>query len=100
MCFFLQSIEHFKFSENNKYDTEKELKYSTLHLFSGIFLILKEKLQREHWFLLFAEVNKADRQNLKSGGFSGVNFGDCQNRLSKIVSVNFTNFIYLKKEKK
>ncbi len=91
LCFLLQSIEHFKFSENDNCDTEKELKYSTLHLFSGIFLILKEKLQREHWSLLFADVNKADKQNLESGDFSGVNFGDCQNRLSKIVSVNFTN---------
>lgn len=90
LCFLLQSIEHFKCSENNKYDTEKELKYSTLHLFSGIFLILKEKLKREHWSLLFADVNKADEQSLLSGDFNGVNFTDCQNRLSNIGSVNFT----------
>ena len=60
LCFLLQSIEHFKCSEN-KYDTEKELKYSTLHLFSGIFLILKEKLKREHWSLLFSDVNKVTK---------------------------------------
>ena len=92
LCFILQAIEHFKCSENNKCDTEREkgLKYSTLHLFSGIFLILKEKLKREHWSLLFADVNKADEQSLKSGDFYSVNFMDCLNRLSKIVSVNFT----------
>lgn len=91
LCFLLQSIEQFKCSESNKINNERELKYSTLHLFSGIFLILKEKLRREHWSLLFADVNKANKQNLKSGDFYGVSFTDCQSRLSKIVSINFTN---------
>ena len=89
LCFLLQSIKHFKYSENSKSDTEteRELKYSTVHLFSGIFLILKEKLGREHWSLLFADVNQANKKKLESGDFRGVNFIDCQNRLSKIVSL-------------
>ena len=91
LCFLLQSIEQLKCSKNNKSNNERELKYSVLHLFSGIFLILKEKLRREHWSLLFADVNKANEQSLKSGDFCGVSFVDCQNRLSKIVSVSFTN---------
>ena len=90
LCFLLQAIEHFKCGENNKYNTDRELKYSTLHLFSGISLILKEKLKREHWSLLFADVNKANEQSLMSGGLYSVDFTECQNRLSNIVSVKFT----------
>ena len=90
LCFILQSINHFEQSEKEEFNSEKELKYSTLHLFSGIFLILKEKLRQEHWSLLFSNVNEANEQSLKSGDFQGVNFKSCQNRLLKIASINFT----------
>ena len=89
LCFIIQSIRHFEYSEKEGYNPERELKYSCLCLFSGVFLILKEKLSQEHWSLLFSDVNKANRNDLESGNFRGVNFEDCQKRLSKIVSVEF-----------
>ncbi len=90
LCFLLQAIEHFKCGESNKHSTDRELKYATLHLYSGISLILKERLGREHWSLLFAKVSEADKQSLMSGGLYSVDFKECQNRLSRIVSVEFT----------
>lgn len=93
LCFILQSIKHFENSEQIKNEQrlkEKELKYAVLHLFSGIFLVLKEKLKREHWSLLFSDVNQANDKTLQTADFYGVNFRDCKKRLSEIVSVKFT----------
>ena len=33
-------------------------KYSVLHLYSGIELLLKERLRQEHWSLIFENVEK------------------------------------------
>lgn len=89
LCFIIQSIKHIEQSEKMNYDSEKELKYSCLCLFSGISLILKERLSQEHWSLLFSDINKANKRNLETGNFYSVNFSDCQNRLSEIVSIKF-----------
>ena len=91
LCFLRQSIRHFKQSSKEDYNSEKELKYSILHLLSGISLILKEKLRQEHWSLLFSDVNEANKKDLESGDFRGVTFINCQNRLSNISSVKLTN---------
>ena len=88
LCFIFQSIKHFEQSEKDESNREKELKYSTIFL--GIHLILKERLNKEHWSLLFSDTNKADKKFLKSGNFHGVNFLDCQTRLSGIVSIKLT----------
>ena len=90
LCFIIQSIKNFKQSEKDIRNSEKELKYSCICLFSGIFLILKEKLSQEHWSLLFSDVNKANKKDLKTGNFHSVNFSDCRKRLSEIVSIEFT----------
>ena len=90
LCFIIQSIKNFKQSEKDIRNSEKELKYSCICLFSGVFLILKEKLSQEHWSLLFSDVNKANKKDLKTGNFHSVNFSDCRKRLSEIVSIEFT----------
>ena len=90
LCFLLQSIRHFKQNTKKDYDLEKELKYSILHLYSGISLILKEKLRQEHWSLLFSDVNKTNKKKLESGDFRSVRFINCQNRLSEISSIKLT----------
>ena len=46
-----------------------DLKYAILHLSSGIELILKERLRRAHWTLLFSKVDKASLQDYKMAGF-------------------------------
>ena len=89
LCFIDQSINHLKQSEQKSFDSQKELKYSCLCLFSGISLLLKEKLNQEHWSLLFSNVNKADKRTLETGEFHSVSFSDCMKRLSEIASVKF-----------
>jgi hypothetical protein len=58
-----------------------DLKYAVLHLGSGIELVLKERVRREDWKLLFRNVEKADEKLYESGNFSNINLHECLNRL-------------------
>lgn len=61
----------------------KEIKYGILHLANGIELVLKARLAREDWRLLFRKVEKADKRLYDSGDFESVYFDDCLKRLKK-----------------
>lgn len=58
-----------------------QIKYSILHLSSGIELLLKQRLFNEHWSLIFANVDRADKILLQKGDFKSVDFGESLNRL-------------------
>jgi hypothetical protein len=62
--------------------SKRNLKYAILHLYSGAVLILKERLLREDWGLLFANPEKADEKLFKSGTFHGPNLDQCLERLA------------------
>jgi hypothetical protein len=62
-------------------------KYSVLHLYSGIELLLKEKLKREHWSLIFQDVSSANPQNLENGDFISVYHDELAKRLRDIANV-------------
>ena len=67
--------------------TERSLKYSILHLFAGIELLLKERLSREHWSLIFQDIKQASRTRLSSGDFKSVDFNTSTARLTDIAGV-------------
>jgi len=46
---------------------KRELKYAVLHLCSGIELVLKERLQREHWSLIFEKLDSANQKDYEAG---------------------------------
>jgi len=71
-----------------KEDKESSLKYAILHLSDGVELLLKEKLRRDHWSLLFADIDKANENALKTGDFKSVDFDDCVRRLQNISGLN------------
>jgi len=66
---------------------ERSLKYAILHAFAGLELLLKERLRREHWCLLFANVNKAKASLLREGDFHSTGFEETLNRLKNIAGV-------------
>lgn len=70
--------------------TERSLKYSILHLFAGIELLLKERLAREHWSLIFQEIGHASKTRLHSGDFKSVDFNTSTARLTDIAGVNLS----------
>ena len=65
-------------------------KYSVLHLYSGIELLLKEKLRREHWSLIFYDIGEASFEKIENGDdFVSVYHQDLIKRLKNILKVNF-----------
>ena len=50
-------------------------------------LILKYCLAKEHWSLIFKNINEANRQTLEQGKFKSVDFSETVDRLEKIVGI-------------
>lgn len=65
----------------------RSLKYATLHLFSGVEVLLKERLRREHWSLVFADPDKANLASFDSGDFKTVDFDSALIRLAGVCRV-------------
>ncbi len=61
--FLLEAVRYAKAS------TARDWKYAILHLWSAMELLLKVLLEKEHWTLLFEDVNKASRVKLQAGDF-------------------------------
>lgn len=61
-----------------------ELKYAVLHFGGGIELVLKERLRREDWRLIFSNPLHADKQKYSTGNFISVNLHQCLDRLEQV----------------
>jgi hypothetical protein len=64
------------------------LKYAVLHLSAGVELILKDRLRREHWSLVFDNIDKADLETYSSGDFTSVSLKTSIQRLIKICDID------------
>ena len=62
-------------------------KYGILHLVNGIELLLKARLQKEHWSILFSDIDRASADKFNTGDFVSVDFGTAINRLEEICGV-------------
>lgn len=80
--FIMSALNHLK---NPK---EADLKYAVLHLSAGVDLILKYRLSKEHWSLLFEKIDQANMNIFESGKFTSVNSNTCIDRLKGICSVD------------
>ena len=65
----------------NATSNNKRLKYSIIHLCSGIELIFKEILIKKDWKLIFSEPSEAKEELLQTGNFESVTFNQTINRL-------------------
>ncbi|MDO8612584.1 MAG: hypothetical protein Q7R32_07145 [Dehalococcoidia bacterium] len=63
------------------------LKYAVLHLHAGSELLIKERLRREHWALLYDKPDEASRASWKAGDFRSVGGESLQRRLEGIAGV-------------
>ena len=52
--------------------SKRHIKYSLLHLSSGIELVFKHKLLQGNWAYVFKDMDKAKKENLESGDFVSV----------------------------
>lgn len=65
------------------------MKYAILHLSSGIELLLKERLQREHWSLILEDVDNANRDHFDKGESRTVGLKQARKRLEGICEIDF-----------
>jgi len=72
-------------------NSENTWKYSALNIFSGIELILKERLRQEHWSLIFDDVNNANENKLIKGDFISVSHNNVIKRLKGICNIRIND---------
>lgn len=85
--FLISALEYIRKSPKSKSD----LKYAILHLCAGTEIILKERLRREHWSLLFENINRANMSEFELGNFTSVSFRTCIERLEGICNIKFSD---------
>ncbi|MBB5489053.1 hypothetical protein [Nocardiopsis metallicus] len=77
-----------------KHETEQDprnLKYVVLHLQAAVEVLLKSRLQLEHWSLVFKDSNKAKRESYNSGNFQSVTPDEAVRRLIEIVGIKISD---------
>ena len=63
------------------------LKYSVINFYSGVELLIKARLMREHWTLIVADPNKADIDEFLNGEAQTVGLQQAIQRLKKVAKV-------------
>ena len=66
----------------------RSLKEAVLHLADGSDLLIKARLMREHWSLVFSDTDQASYEKLSEAEFRSVDFGKAVDRLGKIAGVH------------
>jgi len=80
---YLQSvIEHLRDDPD-----ERDLKYAVLHLQAAVEVLLKVRLVREHWSLIFEKPSAATSAALVGGDFKSITLEDTLTRLTNIAGV-------------
>jgi hypothetical protein len=65
----------------------RELKYAVLHLQAATEVLLKVRLIREHWALVFRDPDKATRRGFISGDFNSIGLDESIARLKGIADI-------------
>ncbi|MER6616300.1 hypothetical protein [Streptomyces xantholiticus] len=67
--------------------TARDLKYAVLHLQAAVEVLLKARLVREHWSLVFKDPGAATRARFDKGDFVSCDSAAVMDRLSNIVGL-------------
>lgn len=84
----------FDFLERALKEFEKTPKYSVIHFYAAIELIMKARLLWEHWTLVIAKNSDPDLTKFRTGDFQSVNIRDAKKRLEYTVQDGLTNTEY------
>ncbi|MEU7306278.1 hypothetical protein [Streptomyces sp. NPDC007206] len=68
----------------------RDLKYAVLHLAAGAEVLLKARLQLEHWSLVFSDPAKAKRSELEDGSLTSCGPDETVHRLQNLAGVKIT----------
>lgn len=69
----------------------RDLKYAVLHLQAAIEVLLKERLSREHWTLVFSDPGQASLRRFHEGDFESCTIKQAVQRLRSIAGCNITD---------
>ncbi|MFE2181382.1 hypothetical protein [Streptomyces sp. NPDC059455] len=69
----------------------RDLKYAVLHLQAAIEVLLKERLHREHWALVFSDPGQANLRRFHEGDFESCTTKQAVQRLRSIVGCDITD---------
>lgn len=83
--FIIEAIETIKADKDHR-----KLKYSVIHLSSGVELIFKDVLRNKDWRLLFQEKSEATVARLQSGDFESVRYNKLIARLESECKIKFS----------
>ena len=79
-------LNAFDFLRRAVRELEKSPKYSVIHFFNSIELLLKARLLKEHWALVVSKTEKANLEAFRKGEFVSVTFDECLNRIRNIAN--------------
>lgn len=91
--FLVYAINNLNLAREESIDenTRKRLiKYSMLHLASGIELVFKHRLLEENWTYIFSDMNKAKKQDFENGDFKSVDSASNVERLKNLCDISLT----------
>ena len=74
----------FDFLERSIDELQERPKYSVIHFYSAIELFVKARLLKEHWSLIVAKPEQADKGKFQRGDFQSVGLKDADDRLTKV----------------
>jgi len=69
---------------DKKSPTENRLKYSVIHFYIGLELLLKSRLAHEHYTLIIRDLKKYQKGDYEKGDFVSVGYDESIDRLKKI----------------
>ncbi len=85
--FLLSAVAYVKVKDEH----ERSIKYTVLHLCDGIELLLKCRLNSEHWSLVLANMDRTSLEDLESGDFISVDWHNAISRVEKVTGEKFSS---------
>jgi hypothetical protein len=89
--YLLSAVEHLTAGGRGTPPKDRDLKYGVLHLHAATEVLLKARLEDEHWSLVFAEPGKATLKNFQTGSFNSTTVEGAITRLRDIAQVNISD---------
>ncbi|MET7284676.1 hypothetical protein [Streptomyces sp. NPDC005573] len=86
MDYLLSTVTHL--TEGEQPPGDRDLKYAVLHLHAATEVLLKARLVREHWSLVFNDPGKATETKFDEGDFNSVTVDASMDRLRDIVGLD------------
>lgn len=71
-------------------ELERSPKYSVIHFYAAVELLLKARLLAEHWTLVIAKRHDADHKRFLAGDFQSVTLEEAAARLDKVIESPLT----------